>query len=84
MQSVSSASSASCRLSHGVGRSLGPDHRHLVGAGAGVSNPDLEPDQMLIAQVVISRVMQGDDIIDHVIAATMDGDELRGWLRRWA
>lgn len=41
-----------------------------------MSSPDLEPDQMLIAQVVISRVMQGDDIIDHVIAATMDGDEL--------
>jgi hypothetical protein len=33
-------------------------------------------DGMVIARVVITRVMSDDDIIDHVIAATEDGDEL--------
>lgn len=31
---------------------------------------------IVIAQVVITRVMRDDDIVDHVIAHTADGDEL--------
>lgn len=33
-------------------------------------------DGMVIARVTITRVMTGDDIVDHVIAASADGDEL--------
>jgi hypothetical protein len=39
----------------------------------------VEPDEidgMVIARVTVTRVMQGDDIVDHVLAATADGDEL--------
>ena len=35
-----------------------------------------EFDGMVIARVIVTRVMSNDDIIDHVIAATADGDEL--------
>lgn len=37
-----------------------------------------QPDDavMVIAQVTITRCMTGDDIVDHVLAATADGDEL--------
>ena len=37
---------------------------------------DEDFDGMVISRVVITRVMSGDDIVDHVIAATEDGDEL--------
>jgi len=37
--------------------------------------PD-ELDGMVLSRVVITRVMREDDIVDHVIAATADGDEL--------
>lgn len=33
-------------------------------------------DGMILARVTVTRVMTGDDIVDHVIAATADGDEL--------
>lgn len=35
-----------------------------------------KPEGMLLAQVTITRVLHKNDIIDHVIAATADGDEL--------
>jgi hypothetical protein len=37
---------------------------------------DEDFDGMVISRVVITRVMSDDDIVDHVIAATADGDEL--------
>ena len=37
---------------------------------------DEDFDGMVIARVVITRVMSGEDIVDHVIAATEGGDEL--------
>lgn len=33
-------------------------------------------DGMVMAQVVITRVMRQDDIVDHITAADGDGDEL--------
>lgn len=33
-------------------------------------------DQMVIQQVIITRVMREDDIVDHVIAIDRDGDEI--------
>jgi hypothetical protein len=43
-----------------------------------MSDAATEPefDGMVLSRVVITRVMTGDDIVDHVIAATADGDEL--------
>jgi hypothetical protein len=35
-----------------------------------------EDDQVVIAQVVITRVMTGADIVDHVIAQAPDGMEI--------
>lgn len=33
-------------------------------------------DGMILSRVIITRVMTGDDIVDHVIAASADGNEL--------
>lgn len=41
-----------------------------------MSDPLDDLDGMVIAQVVITRIMQDDDIVDHVIACTPEGDEL--------
>jgi hypothetical protein len=37
---------------------------------------DVPEDGMVIARVVITRVLVDDDIVDHVIACTEDGDEV--------
>lgn len=37
---------------------------------------DVPDDSRVIAQVTITRLLTGDDIIDHVIAASAEGDEL--------
>ena len=34
-------------------------------------------DQIVMQQVIITRVMREDDIVDHVIAIDRDGDEIR-------
>lgn len=41
-----------------------------------MSDPDVEPDQLLIARVTISRVMTGEDMVDHVTAEAADGTDL--------
>lgn len=33
-------------------------------------------DQIVLQQVIITRVMREDDIVDHVIAIDRDGDEI--------
>lgn len=35
-----------------------------------------DDDAIVIARVVITRVMREDDVVDHVIAMTADGDQL--------
>lgn len=37
---------------------------------------DAEEVGMVISRVIITRVMREDDIVDHVLATTADGDEL--------
>ena len=37
---------------------------------------EFEVDGMVIARVIVTRVMVEDDVVDHVIAVTADGDEL--------
>ncbi len=37
---------------------------------------DTDEDQIVLGQVVITRVMYKGDIVDHVIAQTPDGDEI--------
>jgi len=37
--------------------------------------PD-DPDQLVLQQVIITRVMREDDVVDHVIAVTAGGDEI--------
>lgn len=37
--------------------------------------PD-DPDLMVMQQVIITRVMTAEDIVDHVCAITRDGDEV--------
>lgn len=37
---------------------------------------DSEHDGMVLGRVIITRVLTDDDVIDHVIAQTDDGDEI--------
>lgn len=37
---------------------------------------DLDPDVIVLQQVVITRLMRNDDIVDHVTAETPDGCEI--------
>jgi hypothetical protein len=37
---------------------------------------DAEIEGVVLARVVITRVMTGEDVIDHVIAVTEDGGEV--------
>lgn len=50
----------------------------IAGAASGIEVTAMsdELDGMILARVTITRVMHDDDIVDHVIAATADGDEL--------
>lgn len=62
-----------CTLSWAVAPRERPRER-VHGEVTAVSDQDL--DGMILARVTITRVMSGDDIVDHVLAATADGDEL--------
>lgn len=37
---------------------------------------EFEVDGMAIARVIVTRVLIENDVVDHVIAVTADGDEL--------
>lgn len=41
-------------------------------------HPGLPDDdgQIILQQVIITRIMTGEDIVDHVIACTPDGEEI--------
>lgn len=43
-----------------------------------IEHPGLsdDPDTIVLQQVIITRVMRADDIVDHVIAVTAGGDEV--------
>lgn len=41
-----------------------------------IEHPGLPDDHIVLQQVIITRVMRADDIVDHVVAVTAGGDEV--------